>query len=419
VKETMKKRAGTRGSLRMRLTLLTAGVFFVVGAGLLALTYFLVLSTVPPETSIQALRQQEVLVCEQQQRIAAATPHPVQPPLGIVDQNYCRDVFRQAAGIGSTANRSSTLHDLLWFSALGLVVMTGVSAATAWILSGRAVRPLRDITDAAARASRATLGQRLSVPSQGGELKELTYTFNDMLDRLDAAFASQERFVADASHELRTPLTALGAVVDVSMAKEDLTLEQLDTMAEDIGDLLKEAEALLDALLVLSRSDAGLSLSDEVDVATILGRTLDAQASGLTVERDLVPVPLHADRVLLQRAVVNLVDNAVTYNDERAWIRASTFSNGSEAGLRIQNTGPVIKPSLASELFRPFYRAEARTGNGHGLGLAIVRSVVLAHGGRCEAKSRPDGGLTVTLTFSTSSSNGQGWESPTAESARD
>ena len=227
-------------------------------------------------------------------------------------------MFRQAAGIGSTANRSSTLHDLLWFSALGLVVMTGVSALTAWILSGRALRPLREVTDAAARASRATLGQRLSVPSQGGELKELTYTFNDMLDRLDAAFASQERFVADASHELRTPLTALGAVVDVAMAKDDLTLEQLDTMAEDIGDLLKEAEALLDALLVLSRSDAGLSLSDEVDLATILDRTLDAQASELTVERDFVPVPLLADRVLLRRAVVNLVDNAVTHNDERA-----------------------------------------------------------------------------------------------------
>ena len=335
--------------------------------------------------------------------------------MGIVSQNYCREVFRQAAGIGSTANRSSTLHDLLWFSALGLVVMTGVSALTAWILSGRALRPLREVTDAAARASRATLGQRLSVPSQGGELQELTYTFNDMLDRLDAAFASQERFVADASHELRTPLTALGAVVEVTMAKDDLTLEQLDTMAKDIADLLKEAEALLDALLVLSRSDAGLSLSDEVDLATILDYTLDAQASELTVERDLVPVPLHADRVLLQRAVVNLVDNAVTYNDERAWIGASTFSRGSEAGLRIQSTGPVIPPAVASELFRPFYRAEARTGNGHGLGLAIVRSVVLAHGDRCEANSRPDGGLTVTLTFSTPSSDGQHWESSLAQ----
>ena len=244
---------------------------------------------------------------------------------------------------------------------------------------------------------------------------ELTYTFNDMLDRLDAAFASQERFVADASHELRTPLTALGAVVDVTMAKDDLTLEQLDTMAEDIGALLKEAEALLDALLVLSRSDAGLSLSDEVDLATILDCSLDAQVSEFTVERDLVPVPLLADRVLLRRAVVNLVDNAVTHNDERAWIGASTFSRGSESGLRIQSTGPVIPPSVASELFRPFYRAEARTGNGHGLGLAIVRSVVLAHGGRCEANSRHDGGLTVTLTFPTPSSDGQRWESSLAQ----
>jgi signal transduction histidine kinase len=395
-----------RGSLRMRLTLLTAGVFLVVGAGLLTLTYFLVLNTVPPETPVQALRQQEVLVCEQQQQAAAATPHPQLSPSQIrQDQNYCHNVFRQAAGIGSTADRSSTLHDLLWYSALGLVAMTGVAAATAWVLSGRALRPLRDVTNAAARASRATLGERLPVASQSGELKELTGTFNDMLDRLDAAFAAQERFVADASHELRTPLTALGAVVDVTMAKEDLTPGQLRRMAADIRGLLKEADALIAALLVLSRSDAGLALSEEVDLAAILDHTLEARASGLNVERDLVPIPLQADRVLLQRAVANLVDNAVIHNDERRWIGASTFSDGSEVGLTIESTGPVIAPAEASKLFRPFYRAEARTGNGHGLGLAIVRSVVLAHGGHCEATARPEGGLAVTLAFSPLSSS--------------
>ena len=127
----MNEAVQTQGSLRMRLTLLTAGVFFVVGAGLLALTYVLVLTTVPPETPVQALRQQEVLICEQQQRIAAATPHPIQPSVGVEgDLTYCRDAApAQAAGIGSTANRSSTLHDLLWFSVLGLILMTGVAAA--------------------------------------------------------------------------------------------------------------------------------------------------------------------------------------------------------------------------------------------------------------------------------------------------
>jgi signal transduction histidine kinase len=388
----------------MRLTLLTAAVFFVVGAGLLTLTYVLILTTVPPETPVQALRQQEVLICAQQRRIAAATPHAVQPSLGAAgDPNYCRDALAQAAGIGSTANRSNTLHDLLWFSALGLILMTGVAAATAWILSGRALRPLRDVTDAAARASRATLGDRLVVPTQGGELKELAHTFNDMLDRLDGTFVAQERFVADASHELRTPLAALGAVLDVTMAKEEVTPEQLARMAVDIGDLLREADALIGALLVLSRSDAGLALSDVVDLATIVDHALDAQASELSVERDLVPISLYADRILLQRAVANLVENAVIHNDSRRWIRAATFANGTEAGLRIDSTGPTISPSVSAELFRPFYRAKARTGNGHGLGLAIVRSVVVAHGGRCEATSRPDGGLSVTMTFSTSS----------------
>ena len=117
----------------------------------------------------------------------------------------------------------------------------------------------------------------------------------------------------------RTPPTALGAVLDVTMAKDEVTPEQLEKMAVDIGDLLREADALIGALLVLSRSDAGLALSDEVDLARIVDHALDAQASELTVERDLVPIPLHADRILLQRAVANLVENAVIHNDNRCW----------------------------------------------------------------------------------------------------
>jgi signal transduction histidine kinase len=371
-------------------------------------TYFLVAASIPRETPAEALLRQELLVCKAQREAAAAAPATdngkrVTQPNTAAEKQFCGDVLQQAAQIGATTERSKTLHNLILYSALGLGVMSAVAAGAAWILAGRALRPLRQITDAAGRASRATLGQRIDLPGRGGELKELADTFDEMLDRLDAAFAAQERFVADASHELRTPLTALQAVVDVTLAKENLTPGQLDRMGNDIRDLLGQAEALVAALLMLSRSDARVTLSEPLDLAIVVDDALCARAAGaLTVERDLRATPLCADRVLVQRAVANLVDNAVAHNDDRRWVRATTFSQGTEAGVTIESTGRVIDASEADSLFRPFYRAEARIGTGHGLGLAIVRSVALAHGGRCEATPRPDGGLAVTIALPTS-----------------
>jgi signal transduction histidine kinase len=393
-----------RGTLRLRLTLLTSGVFLVVGAILLAVTYLLVAATLPNETPAEALLHQEVLVCEAQAAAAGAAPatqngRTVPQPAIPEDKAFCHDVFQQTAHIRGTSDRSSTLHDLLLYSAIVLAVMTAVAAGASWVLAGRALRPLRQITDAAGRASRATLGQRIDLPGRSGELKDLADTFDDMLDRLDAAFAAQERFVADASHELRTPLTALRAVVEVNLAKVDPTPTQLERMGGDILGLLEQAEALIAALLMLSRSDSRVTVSEPLDLASVVDDALRTHEDELTVERELPTTPVYADRLLLERAVANLVHNAVFHNDERRWVRGTTFSENGESGATIESTGRVITASEADQLFRPFYRAAARTGTGHGLGLAIVRSVVLAHGGRCEATPRPSGGLAVTIVL--------------------
>ena len=273
-----------RGSLRLRLTLLTSGVFLVVGAALMALTYFLVAATVPNETPAEAQQHQELLVCEAQRAAAAALPptingHPIRQPNTAAEKQFCDIVFREASALGTTSERSDTLHNLLLYSVLGLGVMTVVAAGAAWILAGRALRPLRQITDAANRASRATLGERIDLPDQSGELKELADTFDEMLDRLDAAFIAQERFVADASHELRTPLTALRAVVDVTLARDNLTQRQLDQMGSDIRGLLEQAEALIAALLMLSRSDARVT-SKATWEDTSLGATASFGSKG-------------------------------------------------------------------------------------------------------------------------------------------
>ena len=231
---------------------------------------------------------------------------------------FCHDVFQLAAQIGVTTERSTTLHNLVLYSALGLALMTAVAAGASWILAGRALRPLRQITDAASQASRATLGERLDLPGRNGELKDLADTFDDMLDRLDAAFAAQERFVADASHELRTPLTALRAVVDVNLARMAHTPEQLEKMGHDIRAALEQAEALIAALLMLSRSDSRVTASEPLDLASVVITLLRPYERDLMVERDLRAAVVYADRLLLERAVANLVDNAVVHNDSAA-----------------------------------------------------------------------------------------------------
>ena len=127
--------------------------------------------------------------------------------------------------------RERALDSLLLFSLLGLGVMTVASGGLGWYVSGRVLRPVRAITETARRASDQHLGERLALTGAQDELKELADTFDDMLERLDQAFAAQRRFVANASHELRTPLTVMRTAIDVALAKPNRTTQQLEDMA--------------------------------------------------------------------------------------------------------------------------------------------------------------------------------------------
>ena len=396
----------TTGTLRFRLTVLAAGLFLVVGAAMLALTFVLIATTVPNDTPAQAIETQEVLVCQVQKTIASRSPAatlptringkiPIQPA---PPAQFCKRVLKDVAKIGATSERSSTLRRLLLYSILGLLGMTAVSAAAAWRLSGRALRPLRDITAAAGRASRSNLGERMDVDQPVGELKELADTFDGMLARLEASFAAQERFVADASHELRTPLAALRTVVDVNLGPRPPTADELTQLGHDARQLLTEADSIVDSLLLLSRSDAGMLGAEDLDLAGLVSAAVDSPLTiGYQVERNLKPAEVRGDRVLVERAVANLIDNAVVHNDERRWARVSTQTGDDEVVLTVENTGRVITRDQVDDLFRPFFRLGGRSGQGHGIGLAIVRSVAVAHGGRVEALPRPDGGLSVRL----------------------
>ncbi len=215
--------------------------------------------------------------------------------------------------------------------------MAVLSALLGWIMAGRVLRPVHAITAAARRASEENLGERIALAGPQDELKELADTFDAMLARLDAAFASQRRFVANASHELRTPLTVMRTAIDVTLAKPERTPAQLEAMAAEVRQATGQAERLVEALLTLARSDRGTGPRSVLDLAVLAEDALDAAAPAITagslrVTSELEPGLAAGDPVLVERLVRNLIDNAVRHNVPGGWLEVAS---GSRDGARV------------------------------------------------------------------------------------
>jgi signal transduction histidine kinase len=262
------------------------------------------------------------------------------------------------------------------------------------------------ITQTARRATEQHLGERLALTGARDELKELADTFDDMLERLDAAFATQRRFVANASHELRTPLTVMRTAIDVTLAKPSLTARQLTDIAVGVRRSIDRAESMIEAMLTLAVSDQGKLSTEFTDLATWAEDAIDAAAPeikrlDLHVDTKLDPAETTGDPQLLERMIWNLVDNAVRHNQPGGWIRLRTGSRDAAVYLQIANSGPFIPDDAVPSLFEPFQRMEARTGvrGGFGLGLSIARSVVTAHRATVTAHSQPAGGLDISVVI--------------------
>jgi signal transduction histidine kinase len=301
---------------------------------------------------------------------------------------------------------ASKRRGFLEFTLAGLGLGTLLAAGLGWAVSGRVLRPLAAVTTAAQAASQENLGQRLALAGPPDELKELADTFDAMLARLEAAFASQRRFVANASHELRTPLTEMRTLIDVTTARPTASAEQLEPVLAAIGAAVDRSEELIEALLTLARSDRGPGPAETVDLPTAVEDAIDlagraAAARQIQVGTALQDAQVTGDRVLLERLVSNLIDNAVRHNVPGGWVLASTKTEAGVAEITVANGGERIPADQVTGLFEPFRRRSGRTGNrpGSGLGLSIVASVAKAHGGHAEARARPDGGLDVQITL--------------------
>jgi signal transduction histidine kinase len=277
------------------------------------------------------------------------------------------------------------------------------AAALGWLVAGRVLAPLKRISGTARRVSEERLGERIPVEGPDDELRELGETLNSMLDRLEASFDAQRRFVANASHELRSPLTVIRSEAEVALANPEPDVAELRAMAEAVVQASRRTEALLASLLILARSQRGLLRSEPVDLAKAVGAAAETAEDAAASERvrlaaDLAPAWVEGDAALLERLAANLLENAVRYNRPGGFVNVSTREDADRAELRVENSGPPGGREAADRLAEPFERlsreADAR---GAGLGLSIVRAVSEAHGGSLDIEPREGGGLVVSV----------------------
>lgn len=304
-------------------------------------------------------------------------------------------------------------------SGLGLLL----ALAGGWIMAGRALRPVDQVTAAAARiaagdGTSASLAARLPVPLADDELARLASTFNAMLDRLQASFRAQERFVADASHELRTPLTAIRGNVDVLSRQTRhgsrvLMSGDLTPALDDIRIESDRMRRLLDDLLLLARSDAGegsgpFPVSQRSDVrldaiASDAVRSAGSLTEGQILELEAPrPVIVEGDPDRLRQLIMILLDNAIRHTAAGGHVRVAVASNDGVARIAVRDDGEGIAAEHLPHLFERFYRADGarnRASGGTGLGLAIARAICRAHGGEIEVRSSPGQGATFIATL--------------------
>ncbi len=411
-----------RRTVRVRLTLLYGGLFLLSGAALMAIAYALLVnagfvfsiqngpavesgpgpqpafpSLGPTHPTAEAMTHWRGVSECMRQRGVAGFPNPttsVPPNLrqtggeisdrdgallaipATIDQQsstFTRaasacgffDAYQTQLIADNNRRRTQVRQELLIQSGIALAGMSLLSLGLGWLMAGRVLEPLED------------------------------------------SYEAQRQFVANASHELRAPLTRQRALIEVALASPEADVASLRRAHERVLASEQQLEQLIDALLALTRGQAGLERRDQLDLAALTSQTIEARESqlatlDLTVHTTLESAPTTGDPRLVERLIANLIDNAMRHNAPGGRVEISTGTRDRHAFLSISNTGPSVPPEQIERLFQPFQRlANARTGhsNGHGLGLSIVQAIAKAHGAELIARPRPEGGLVIEVSF--------------------
>jgi signal transduction histidine kinase len=424
----------TRGSVRLRLTALFASLFLAAGAGLLGITYGLVSNanngiivarfgsggpvngSVPGDTGPGSTGSRSTGPRSTGPGVTGSCTVTGLPgnggPGGLPSLGELQAQATQCA----TETRARADDALLFYSGIALAIMAVVAALLGWFAAGRALRPLRRITESARRISATNLHERLAIAGPNDDLRELADMIDGLFARLDASLNAQRQFVANASHELRTPLARSQTLLEVALRDPGATQGSLRAACERALAAGVEQGRLIEALLVLARGQRGLARRVPLDLAAVTRDVLAARgeqiaARGLAMTVTLEPGLLGGDAALVERAVANLADNALRHNGPGGAVWVTAGAEDGRAFLTIANTGAEIPPEAVGRLLLPFqrgaeagdaYRSRPRSGpdDGLGLGLSIVAAIAAAHGATLTITPRlTGGGLTIRLTF--------------------
>lgn len=287
-------------------------------------------------------------------------------------------------------------------AALGFLLVFGLVGG--WFLAGRMLAPLTRISDATRKAAKGTLSHRIRMKGRQDEFRELADAFDGMLEQLESHVTEQQRFAANASHELRTPLAITKTLLDV--ARNDPARDR-DELIRRLDAANTRAIDLIEALLLLGRSDRGVFTYEQVDLSLIAEEAAEtllplAEQRGITLDATGEPTPAVGSPGLILRVVTNLVQNGIVHNlPTGGTVTVHTEPRPDGSIVRVENTGPSLAPEQLPTLTEPFRRGTERVRTdehaGVGLGLAIVQSIVRAHNGTLELTPRTAGGLTVTV----------------------
>lgn len=376
-----------RLTIRARLMLVYGGLFLLAGLLLLGVTYALLYQRLSGNTLITGI------VGEVPPGVAAP------PPDGGVFAKQLK------ATVTSDARQA-----LLIQGGIALGVIAAAATAFGWLIAGRLLQPLHQVTATARRIANAPdrgLHERIALPGPDDEVKELADTFDLMLARLDQAFDGQRRFIANASHELRTPLTLNRTLLEVAI-DPDAASPELRQLGRTLLAVNARHEQLIDGLLLLARSEREVTDRSFVDLADIVEHvTAQLPPGKAAVDCATQEAPTTGSAVLLERLVHNLVENGVRHNlPDGGWVHVScgTRADGTVC-VTVSNTGPVVPRYEIPKLFEPFRRLGPERVSagvpGAGLGMSIVRAVARAHGGSVHAVPRDGGGLVVTVILPT------------------
>ena len=308
-------------------------------------------------------------------------------------------------GCSATPEWAELRMTALILSAIGGVILL-FGLAGGWWLVGRAIRPIEDISATAVKISAGDLSQRINVAETESELGQLASVLNATFSRLEAAFAQQQQFTADAAHDLRTPVSVMLTQTQTALTRERSASEYRETL-EACQRATQRMRRLIESLLELARLDAGqepmkrlqFDLSKTAQDCVEWIRPLAAER-GVKIHCELPPLECRGDAERLAQVITNLLSNAVQYNKPNGEVRIRAKLQDSLILLAFSDTGTGIMPGDLPHVFERFYRADQSRSSGQtGLGLAISKAIVEAHGGTIEVSSLPGSGTTFTVAL--------------------